>query len=101
MTEDAPVTVADVDPDRTLWIRKRFRGGKATKAHTDKRCSRIKSEDSVVPKTASVLFDDTDICTLCRGEDPNYKGGGDGLWSTLTDTDPDELGIVADGGDTQ
>ncbi len=67
---DLPETVADLDPDRRVWVSGHYWAGNDSKVHLEKRCHVV--GDDPTPKTAGVLFDDQEICTVCRGE----KTGG-------------------------
>lgn len=70
MTDTSAKTIADLDPDRTVYVSDHYWNITRPKAHLHKDCHN--AGDNPRAKTAKTLFDDIEICRACRGE--HYGG---------------------------
>lgn len=69
-------TVAELDPDRTLWVTTNHRGTRTSRVHLSKECQHLRASDhAVIEKQPEVYPGSMAICKTCANNRTRTDGG--------------------------
>jgi len=92
VTENAPETVADLDPQRTVFYR--THKGHGNKIHLNDKCHLLPDGDPT-ESLASAQWDDREICQVCSGRHDIGSASADddsySAYRALSDAEPGDL----------